>query len=233
MRTEDILHETNNDITIQSLIDLITSDLWYKLSNSDNFKHGTNIEDLLLFSKVKQDLTVTNHGLVLKGARLVIPEKLHDRAIKLAHEGHQGSIKTKALIREKKWFPGIDRCVKIKIKQCFPSQSVTAEHKFTPLEMTDLPEKPWDNVPIDFSGPYPTGEYLLVMMDDYSRFPKVESLRSTSEKSVLRKLGCIFSTFGIPKVVKTDNGPPFNGIKFTEYAKQQGFHHRKTTPNWP
>ena len=172
MRTADILHEINNDITMQSLKDLITSDSWYKLNSNDNFKHGKNIQDLLLFSKVKQDLTVTNHGLVLKGTKLVITEKLRDRVINLVHEGHQRIIKTKALIREKIWFPGIDRRVEIKIKQCL-CQSVTAENKFEPLEMTELPEKPWDNVSIDFSGPYPTGKHLLVIMDDYSRFSGV------------------------------------------------------------
>jgi hypothetical protein len=35
-----------------------------------------------------------------------------------------------------------------------------------------LVEKPWSHVSADFYGP--TGEYLLVLMDDYSRFPIVE-----------------------------------------------------------
>jgi hypothetical protein len=30
--------------------------------------------------------------------------------------------------------------------------------------------------------------------------------------------------------MKTDNGPPFNGRKFSEFAETQGFKHRKVTP---
>ena len=39
--------------------------------------------------------------------------------------------------------------------------------------------------------------------------------------------------FDIPKVCKSDNGPPFNGSEFKEYALRMGFAHRKITPLWP
>ena len=29
-----------------------------------------------------------------------------------------------------------------------------------------------------------------------------------------------------------DNGPPFNGSKFANFAREQGFRHRKVTPGW-
>ena len=43
----------------------------------------------------------------------------------------------------------------------------------------------------------------------------------------------IFSMLGIPRTVKTDNGPPFNGEQFSKFAAYMGFHHRKITPLWP
>ena len=43
----------------------------------------------------------------------------------------------------------------------------------------------------------------------------------------------IFSAFGIPREVTTDNGPPFNGDKLAEFAKYLGFKHRKVTPAHP
>ena len=39
---------------------------------------------------------------------MVVPTKLQERVVELAHQGHQGMVKTKRLIREKVWFPGID-----------------------------------------------------------------------------------------------------------------------------
>jgi hypothetical protein len=50
---------------------------------------------------------------------------------------------------------------------------------------------------------------MLVVIDAYSRFPEVEIVSSTSAKSTILKLERIFATHGIPKVLKSDNGPPF------------------------
>lgn len=43
----------------------------------------------------------------------------------------------------------------------------------------------------------------------------------------------VFSEFGIPHTLKTDNGPPFNSKEFSDFAKSLGFVHRKITPYWP
>ncbi|TKS65153.1 Retrovirus-related Pol polyprotein from transposon 17.6 [Collichthys lucidus] len=94
-------------------------------------------------------------------------------------------------------------------------------------------EAPWHSVSADFYGPLPTGEYLLVIIDDYTRYPVVESVRSTSASTVIPVMDKIFSMFGIPRVVKTDNGPPFNSDQFSQFADYLGFHHRRITPLWP
>ncbi|GFR90262.1 transposon Ty3-G Gag-Pol polyprotein [Elysia marginata] len=71
---------------------------------------------------------------------------------------------------------------------CVPCQSsVTGTAKREPLKMTPLPEHAWEEISVDFAGPFPTGEYLLIMIDDYSHFPEVEILYSTSAKAVIPK----------------------------------------------
>ena len=64
------------------------------------------------YKSVKDELTVTSENIILRGTRIVIPESLQQKAIDLAHESHQGLAKTKALFREKVWFPGIDEATK-------------------------------------------------------------------------------------------------------------------------
>jgi transposase InsO family protein len=39
--------------------------------------------------------------------------------------------------------------------------------------------------------------------------------------------------FGKIEVLKTDNGPPFQGHQFREYAKEKGFYHHRITPRHP
>jgi hypothetical protein len=45
----------------------------------------------------------------------------------------------------------------------------------------------------------------------------VEIVSSTSAKSTILKLARIFATHGIPKVLKSDNGPPFQSYEFSLY----------------
>ena len=40
---------------------------------------------------------------VLRGTRIVVPRKLRRRVLNLAHEGHQGIVKTKECLRSKVW----------------------------------------------------------------------------------------------------------------------------------
>ena len=80
--------------------------------------------------------------------------------------------------------------------------------------MTPLPDEPWKSLSADFYGPLQTGEYLIVIIDDYSRFLMVEIVYSTSARVVI----LVFSIFGIPDELKTDNGPPFQASKFAYFA---------------
>jgi transposase InsO family protein len=99
--------------------------------------------------------------------------------------------------------------------------------------MSKLPDSPWKEVSVDFCGPFKTGEYLLVVIDDYSRYPEVEIVHSTSAQAVFPKLDAIFSRQGVPEIVRSDNGPPFNSEQFSRFARTLGFTHRKVTPAWP
>lgn len=57
----------------------------------------------------------------------------------------------------------------------------------------------------------------------------VELVSTTSAAAVIPRLDKIFSMFGIAEECKSDNGPPFQSREFAEYAKTQGFRHRKIT----
>ena len=94
----------------------------------------------------------------------------------------------------------------------------------------EFPQTTWSSVSIDFCGPFPSGEHVMVVIDDYSRFPEIEIVRSISADTIIPRLDSVFATHGIPDVVKSDNGPKFTGHQFAAYAK--GFHHRKITPIW-
>ena len=94
-----------------------------------------------------------------------------------------------------------------------------------------MPEKAWENIAMDFFGPLPNGNEIMVVLDTFSRMPIVEEVKSTGAEHVLTKLDTIISLFRIPKEIKSDNGPPLmindlrscattlalNIVKFTPY----------------
>ena len=224
---EEIEKATLNDPTLQAVSVALQSS-WHRASQCPGIKTTA----FKAFERVKDELTVgANHSVILKGTKIVIPEKFHSRVVDLAHEGHQGIVKTKALIREKVWFPGIDKAVEDKVKSCLACQVSTPRTMREPLQMSPLPEYPWQEVSVDFKD-LDTG-HLLVIYDDYSRFPVVEVTTSTSANVVVPRLNKVFSEYGIPEVVRSDNGPPFNSERFRQFADDLGFHHRKVTPLWP
>ena len=220
LSVREVRYQTQNDDVLNKVIENLCTGSWDNLD-----------EKLKPFEMIKNELTCVNGNLVLRGNRLVIPDSLQQHVIGLAHEGHQGMVKTKMLLRDKVWFPKMDMMCENMIKTCHQCQVVTHVAAREPLKMTRIPEDPWINISVDFAEV--SGQYVLIIVDDHSRYPFAECVRSTSAKAVIPKLDKVFGMFGIPKIVKSDNGPPFNGHEFKVFADQLNFSHRKISPLWP
>ena len=48
--------------------------------------------------------------------------------------------------------------------------------------------------------------------------------------TIIEKLQLSFSTFGLPQVLVSDNGPAFSSTEFQHYKKQNGITYIKTVP---
>lgn len=219
---EEIKAETVKDKTLQNVAKAVRSGLW-----------NTTDETLKPFAFVKAELTVDDSDLILRGSRIIIPEALQTRVLTLAHEGHQGIVRTKALLREKVWFHNIDKKAESMVKSCLACQATTVEPQpYVPIKTCATPEQPWTHLSADFYGPI-NNAYLLVIVDEHSRFPVVEMCSSTSADVVIPILDRIFAMLGTPQVLKTDNGPPWSSRYMTQFATYLGFTHRRVTPLWP
>ena len=234
MTLDEIQRATKQDKTLQCVSWLIRNQNWNKVDDLPTEYQEADQVELKSFRKVKDELTVSDQSdIILRNSQIVVPTALREKAISLAHEGHQGLVKTKQLLREKVWFPGIDKFVKRTIETCIACQANGPDNRPDPLQMSPLPPTPWHTLHIDFCGPFPTGEYLLVVIDAYSRFPEVDIVRSTSATAIIPKLDRIFATHGIPTVIRSDNGPPFTSHEIERYMEENGIEHREITPLWP
>ncbi len=89
MTLEEIARETKADTTLQRLHAAIRLNMW----DSDFLKP---------YQSIKDEITVGELGIILRGRRIIIPPSLYQRAVDIAHENHQGLSKTKALLVEEK-----------------------------------------------------------------------------------------------------------------------------------
>ena len=133
------------------------------------------------------------------------------------------------LLCEKVWFPKIDHEVKEMINQCVLCQASGPENRHDPLQMSPLPPEPWHTVYMDFCSPFPTGEYLFVVIYAHSRYPEIVIVHSTAAHSTIPKMDRIFATHGIPRVAKSDNGPPFASEEIKVYMEEKGIKHSRIT----
>ena len=183
------------------------------------------------YHRIKQELSIAGQ-LVLRGNRIVMPKDLRKRTLHLAHEGHQGIVRTKQRLREKVWWPGIDKDVERLVSSCRACQLVGSKPKPEPVTHTVLPEGPWEDLAIDLCD-IPSGHHLLVVVDYYSRWQEVVVLTKATSSTVIEGLESIFASHGLPKRIVSDNGAQFTSQEFQDYLKSNAIEHHRTTPYWP
>ena len=132
----EIAAETSNGSELSELIKAIT--------DTTAIGQALRKDVQAKFYRVMAELCVTEDGKVIRGSRIVLPTNLQDRAVKTAHEGHQGRTKTKALMRTKVWFSTMD--IKVLIDQCPPCQLSEVVHTTQPMQPSELPSKAWQPI---------------------------------------------------------------------------------------
>ena len=169
----------------------------------------------------------------MRGHRLIIPISLRNRTLALAHRGHLGIVKTKQNLRTKVWWPRLDKEAEQHVKECLTCQISDNPEPPPPLAVVPPPMAPWSCIHVDFYEPAPTGEHLLVLLDETTGFPEVEIMNKTTAFHTIRAFEKVFARHGLPDTIKSDNGSPFQSKDVKDYLTTQGIHHHRVTPYGP
>ena len=162
-----------------------------------------NSPEVQACKRLKDEFSVHN-GLVSRRNRIVISATLRNKAVDLAHLGHQGIVKTKQLIRDKVWFPGIHKMTEETIQNCLPCQAATAKSPPPePLCMTKLPSALWKEGAVDFCRTIPKLRLHNVGYRRIQLLSRSGITDSTSAKAVIPKVDPIFARQGVPDIVTT------------------------------
>jgi transposase InsO family protein len=97
--------------------------------------------------------------------------------------------------------------------------------------------RPWDRISIDFKGPLTNtsagNRFLLIIVDEYSRYPFAFPCKEASTESVIKSLKTIISLFGAPHHVHSDRGTAFMALSVKEFLFKNGINSSHSTPYHP
>ena len=169
---------------------------------------------------------------VMWGICVVTPHKLRKKVLQELHQSHVGIVRMESLARSYFWWLNLDEEIKELVKGCIQCQSVRNTPEIAPLHPWLWPSKPWKRIHIDFAGPL-RGHYYLILVDAHSKWPEVIHMTSTTSSATIRELRKIFTTFGLPEQLVSDNGPQFVSAEFSQFLKGNSIKHIKSAPYHP
>ena len=174
-------------------------------------------------------------GVLVRGGRVLIPDELQARVVALAHEGHLGIEPTLRYLRDKVWFPDMNKMVQDYISSCLGCGAAVPFNPPAPIITRAPPGGPWKVCCADYKGPIggTRGYYFHVLIDTYSKWPEVSVTKSTKFVKLFPALDKSFACHGYPDKIIHDGGPPYNSEAWKGYAKQCGFETDLCTPEHP
>ena len=97
--------------------------------------------------------------------------------------------------------------------------------------------RPFTDVAIDIVGPFPTAKggfkFMLTCIDSASRWPEAIPIRSITTRVVISCPTSIFTRWGFPEKITSDNGPQFTSKAFIRWLREKGIAHSRSTPYHP
>ena len=178
----------------------------------------------------RDELTIQDQ-LVFKGPRIVIPAVLRKEMMSMIHASHIGIEGSIRMARDSLYWPRMNADLKEYISKC----DICLAHQAVPgkesLLQHEIPERPWARIGVDLCEL--RGRTLLVVCDYYSNYIEVEKIHAATTQSISKVLKCLFSRYGVPNVVVSDNGPQFSSADFANFAQTWGFTHTTTSRTIP
>ncbi len=193
----------------------------------DEIESDTQLVKLIENSHItcKNDMYVKGNSNVL-----VLPKSVRNDVLTFLHDnlGHQGINKLTYRVKERYFWPNLDKDVKNFCKACH-SCAINKDNKapnsapLRPIRNSTL--EPFERVAIDILGPLPEADdgskYLIVLQDYFTKWPEVTAVKSVESDTVQSWLtNEIIPRYGCFSELITDQGvqfvseksiPPTNG----------------------
>ena len=171
-------------------------------------------------------------GCVLWGGRVVMPPQGRARILQLLHAGHQGEGRTKAFARAYVWWPRLDDDISHLVRQCSRCNEMRNLAPPVPLHPWEWPKRPYDRIHLDYCGPM-DGDMFLIIVDAFSKWVDIYPTTTATTTVTLDRLRTCFATWGLPRVLCSDNAACFTCPAFKQFCEKNGIEHVTSPPLSP
>jgi hypothetical protein len=172
----------------------------------------------------------------------VVPKSQREEVMKVYYDlpvgGHAGHHRMYLRMLNKYWWPGMWKDTKEYCHVCDVCQAVPHVTPTTkgPLQSIRA-SRPWELITMDLITNLPytkrKNKNLLVVVDHFSKWPEVVPIPNKQARTVAKALVQVFSRWGVPSIILSDNGLEFKGDLNGQLIELLGVTRKWTTPYHP
>uniref|UniRef100_A0A8D8RDX6 RNA-directed DNA polymerase n=1 Tax=Cacopsylla melanoneura TaxID=428564 RepID=A0A8D8RDX6_9HEMI len=182
------------------------------------------------YAKHRNELIVCEDNLLYFNNRVVIPEVLKSSALESLHSGHMGTQKTILRAQETMYWINMNNDIQSFIKKCLTCQTFKGQKTKEPLMPLEIAKFPFERISMDILN-FKSREYLVIV-DSYSKWIELLPLKTKKCSEIISKLKDLFSKFGIPCIIQSDNSP-FNSLEIKKFCNEYNIKWWFSSPNYP
>ena len=180
-----------------------------------------------------KELTIED-GRILKGTRIVIPNKKHEAILKQIHDSHLELTKCKLHTKQAVYWPGLNDQLEQLILNCQLCLKYSRWKKKSDTYSTLGQEVlifPWMKLATDLF--HFEGHSYLLTVDYTSWFPVMRKLTSMMAHHIANHIKQIFAEYGSPDTLISDNGPCYASKAFKGLMAEYHINHIMSSPHYP
>ena len=212
---------------VPELLDIITA-----VKTGDWTNMDTKNSILKRFISIQDELFIDDDTLYRQNAdekcQIILAPPIQPKVLKMVHTsaigGHLGVTRTTARLLDYFYWPSLKKITADYICRCLtcekfkpPKENTRAE--LQPIKTTAI----FELLEIDFIGPLPEttngNRYILSVVDHFSKYASAYATSRQDSKTVIDCLTKLFSEFGVPSKILSDQGRSFISKEFQDFLK--------------